>query len=72
MPFIPTASSGASCHVFVNLIMVLGHSRCGAVEGAVKALKAGATYTGSIEDIIKAIQPSVEKVKGDSGDLLQN
>jgi carbonic anhydrase len=52
--------------------MVLGHSRCGAVEGAVKALKAGATYTGSIEDIIKAIQPSVEKVKGDSGDLLQN
>ena len=56
----------------VNLIMVLGHSRCGAVEGAVKAVKTDATYPGSIEDIIKAIQPSVEKAKGEPGDLLQN
>jgi carbonic anhydrase len=56
----------------VHLIMVLGHSRCGAVEGAIKTLQAGTTYPGAIEDIIKAIQPSVEKVKGAPGDLLQN
>jgi carbonic anhydrase len=56
----------------VHLIMVLGHSRCGAVEGAIKALQAGTTYPGAIEDILKAIQPSVEKAKGAPGDLLQN
>ena len=56
----------------VNLVMVLGHSRCGAVEGAVKALKTGITYPGSIETIVKAIQPSVEKAEGEPGDLLQN
>ena len=56
----------------VQLIMVLGHSRCGAVEGAIQALKAGTTYPGSIEDIIKAIHPAVEKAQGVPGDLLQN
>ena len=56
----------------VHLIMVLGHSRCGAVEGAIKAFKAGTTYPGSIEDIIKAIPPAVEKAQGAPGDLLQN
>jgi carbonic anhydrase len=56
----------------VNLIMVLGHSGCGAVQGAIKAFKAGTTYPGAIEDIIKAIQPAVEKVQGAPGDLLQN
>jgi carbonic anhydrase len=55
-----------------NLIMVLGHSKCGAVEGAMKALQAGTTYPGSIEDIIQTIKPSVEKVQRESGDLLQN
>ncbi len=56
----------------VNLIMVLGHSRCGAVEGAIKALKAGTTFPGSIGTIVQAIQPSVERAKSEPGDLLQN
>lgn len=56
----------------VNLIMVLGHSRCGAVEGAIKAVKTGAAFPGSIGNIVKAIQPSVEKAEGEPGDLLQN
>jgi carbonic anhydrase len=56
----------------VNHIMVLGHSRCGAVEGAIKAVKTGAAFPGSIGNIVKAIQPSVEKAEGEPGDLLQN
>ncbi len=56
----------------VNLIMVLGHSRCGAVEGAIKAVKTGTAFPGSIGNIVKAIQPSVEKAEGEPGDLLQN
>ena len=56
----------------VQLIMVLGHSRCGAVEGAIKALRAGTTSPGAIAAIMKAIHPSVEKAQGEPGDLLQN
>lgn len=56
----------------VNLIMVLGHSRCGAVEGAIKALKDGTEFPGSIETIVKTIEPAVQKAKNKPGDLLQN
>jgi len=56
----------------VNLIMVLGHSRCGAVEGAIKAVKTGTAYPGSIGTIVQAIKPSVERAEGEPGDLLQN
>jgi carbonic anhydrase len=56
----------------VNLIMVLGHSRCGAVGGAIKALQQGKTYPGSIENIVKTIEPAVEKAKKEPGDLLEN
>ena len=56
----------------VNLIMVLGHSRCGAVEGAIKAVKTGAAFPGSIGTIVQAIKPSVERAKSEPGDLLQN
>ena len=56
----------------VNLIMVLGHSRCGAVEGSIKALKDGTIFPGSIGTIVKTIEPSVVKAKNEPGDLLQN
>lgn len=56
----------------VNLIMVLGHSRCGAVDSAIKAIKSGTAYPGSIGTIVQAIKPSVEKAKSEPGDLLQN
>ncbi|MFI5322288.1 MAG: carbonic anhydrase [Thermodesulfobacteriota bacterium] len=56
----------------VNLIMVLGHSRCGAVEAAIKALKTGASYPDSIETIVTTIEPAAVKAKKEPGDLLQN
>jgi carbonic anhydrase len=54
------------------LIMVLGHSACGAVSGAISALKEGTEYPGSIKDIVQTIKPAVEKAKGEKGDLLDN
>jgi carbonic anhydrase len=54
------------------LIMVLGHSRCGAVAGAIEALKKGTKFPGSINNIVNTIKPSVEAVKGQPGDLLEN
>ncbi len=54
------------------LIMVLGHSRCGAVAGAIEALEKGTKFPGSINNIVTTIKPAVEAVKGQPGDLLEN
>ena len=54
------------------LIMVLGHSRCGAVAGAIEALEKGTKFPGSIDNIVTTIKPAVEAVKGEPGDLLEN
>lgn len=54
------------------LIMVLGHSRCGAVAAAIEALQKGTTFPGSINNIVNTIKPAVEAVKGQPDDLLHN
>jgi len=54
------------------LIMVLGHSECGAVAGAIEALQNGTQFPGSINNIVQTIEPAVEKAKGEKGDLLHN
>jgi len=54
------------------LIMVLGHSGCGAVAGAIDALQKGTQFPGSINNIVQTIEPAVEKAKGEKGDLLHN
>ena len=55
-------------HLGTRLIVVLGHQRCGAVSAAVS----GATETGDIPDVLKAISPAVEETKGQSGDPIDN
>lgn len=50
------------------VLMVLGHERCGAVTAAVK----NKPLPGDISTFVKAIQPAVEKVKGKSGDVVDN
>lgn len=50
-----------------DLIVVLGHSNCGAVEGALKGLK----FDNHIQEVLTAIQPAVETVKGTSGNVLE-
>jgi carbonic anhydrase len=55
-------------HLGTHLIAVLGHQHCGAVSAAVS----GATDTGDIPDVLKAILPAVEETKGQSGDPIDN
>jgi carbonic anhydrase len=50
-----------------NLVLVLGHSRCGAVDAALKGLK----FDNHIQSVITAIQPAVDATKGESGNLLE-
>jgi carbonic anhydrase len=55
------------------LIMVLGHSGCGAVDAAIKVLKSKAALPGHLPGLITAIKPAVivaEKTK--TGNLIDN
>jgi carbonic anhydrase len=54
-----------------ELIMVLGHSSCGAVKAATQALK-GETFPGHIQGLATAIEPAAKAVKGKGGDWLAN
>ena len=50
-----------------NLVLVLGHSNCGAVDAAVKGMK----FDNHIQEVLNAIQPAVVATKGESGNLLE-
>ncbi len=56
----------------VKLIMVLGHSQCGAVDAAIKHINAEARLPGSIHELIHLVEPAVIAAKGLPGDNLNN
>ena len=55
-------------HLHTPLLVVMGHQKCGAVSAAVEGGEAG----GHLPDLIKAIQPAVDKAKGMPGDAIEN
>lgn len=55
-------------HLHVPLLVVLGHSQCGAVSATV----AGGHAPGHIGNLVEAITPAVEQAKSQPGDLLDN
>jgi carbonic anhydrase len=55
------------------LVMVLGHTGCGAVDAAIKVLKTKAVLPGHLPELIAAIKPAVIAAeKTTSGELLDN
>jgi carbonic anhydrase len=56
----------------VRLVVVLGHSRCGAVQAAIKHIDAKDALPGSIGDLVATIRPAVAAVAGRPGDPLDN
>jgi carbonic anhydrase len=58
----------AAEHLGARLIVVLGHSKCGAVTATVQ----GGEAHGHMGSIVKAIQPAVDKAKDRPGDLTDN
>ena len=44
----------------VPLIMVLGHTNCGAVEATIKVVKDNAKLPGHLPGLVRAIKPAVE------------
>jgi carbonic anhydrase len=55
-----------------TLVLVLGHSNCGAVSSAVKYVKEGTVAPGHIQAIVQAIAPAATAVKGEHGDWTAN
>ncbi|GGF52666.1 carbonic anhydrase [Azorhizobium oxalatiphilum] len=45
------------------LIMVLGHSNCGAVDAAIKVLKDKVKLPGHLPELVRSIKPAVETAK---------
>ena len=56
----------------VGLIMVLGHSACGAVKAAIKHVDDGDPLPGAIGELVNRIRPAVMKAKDMPGDRLAN
>jgi len=54
------------------LIVVLGHSRCGAVQAACDVVTENATFPGSIGPMIDPIVPAALAVRDRPGDFLAN
>jgi len=58
----------AASHLDTSLLMILGHSRCGAIE----ATAACGSMEGHLPCLTAAIQPSLDEVKDKPGDLINN
>ncbi len=55
----------------IPLVMVLGHTSCGAVGAAIKTVEDGAVLPGHLPDLVDAIEPAVVAAKaGNPADLL--
>jgi len=55
-------------HLGSRLVVVLGHSKCGAVTATAK----GGEAPGHIGSIVKLIAPALERVRDKPGDLVDN
>ena len=57
----------------VRLIVVMGHSGCGALSAVVRMLEAGEVPPGHIAELVREIEPAVQRAREESqGDLLEN
>jgi carbonic anhydrase len=56
----------------VALILVLGHTQCGAVKAAIKHIHDHDALPGAINDLVNAIKPAVLETQDQPGDPLEN
>jgi carbonic anhydrase len=54
------------------LIVVLGHSNCGALKAAIQHIDKHDSLPGSINGLVELIKPAVARVRKQPGDLLDN
>jgi carbonic anhydrase len=56
----------------VPLIVVLGHTNCGAVKAAIQHIDENDSLPGSINGLVELIKPVVSKVRGQQGKIVEN
>jgi carbonic anhydrase len=71
-PVVKGSIEYAVAELRVPLVMVLGHSNCGAVKAAVKHIDDHDGLPGAINELVNLIKPAVEQVRGQPGDQLAN
>jgi carbonic anhydrase len=54
------------------LVVVLGHSSCGAVKSAIQHINKKDKLPGSIEGLVELVKPAVSRSHGTPGDPLEN
>ena len=54
------------------LLMVLGHSACGAVSSTIKSIDSNTTLPGHLPSLVASLAPAVKAARGAPGDLLAN
>ncbi|MBV8587280.1 MAG: carbonic anhydrase [Verrucomicrobia bacterium] len=57
-----------------QLIMVLGHTSCGAIKAAIDVVTKGTTLPGHLPGLVDNLKPAIEKAQAESGSgsLLEN
>jgi carbonic anhydrase len=58
--------------LYTPLVMVLGHSSCGAIISAIKSIDSNSTLPGHLPSLVSALAPAVKAARGQSGDLVTN
>ena len=58
----------AAEHLHVPLVVVMGHSHCGAVSAAVE----GGTLPGKLPNLMAALRPAVDQSAHEPGDRIEN
>jgi carbonic anhydrase len=71
-PIVKGSIEYAVAELGCRLIMVIGHSACGAVKAAIAHIDANDTLPGSIGGLVDVIKPAVVAAAGQSGDKLEN
>jgi carbonic anhydrase len=54
------------------LVMVLGHTQCGAVKAAMKHISDQDPLPGAIAELVNTIKPAVIKARDEAGNALDN
>ena len=55
-----------------QLIMVLGHEKCGAVKAGISSVQSGNQFPGHIQSLVELLRPPVQQAQAEKGDLLVN
>jgi len=55
-----------------RLIVVLGHTNCGAVQATVSSLRDGTEHPGHLASLVDAMTPGIDPVLGQPGDVEAN